>query len=120
MALAMATDVAEAELLLLPRCHENHARHDTPAAHAHPVANRLATTTSVGYSSPTPPVPGVAACRATPAVDRGWTFFIFMLKKTKFQKYMSNREIFKNRCLSTGWLSPTGWATGSKCKKNYI
>ena len=57
MALAMATDVAEAELLLLPRCHENHARHDTPAAHAHPVANRLATTTSVGYSSPTPRFP---------------------------------------------------------------
>ena len=26
--------------------------------------------------------------------------FIFIFKKTKFQKYMSNREIFKNGCLS--------------------
>jgi len=27
-------------------------------------------------------------------------FFIFIFKKTKFQKYMSNSEIFKNGCLS--------------------
>ena len=27
-------------------------------------------------------------------------FFIFIFKKTKFQKYISNREIFKNGCLS--------------------
>ena len=27
-------------------------------------------------------------------------FFIFILKKIKFQKYMSNREIFKNGCVS--------------------
>ena len=26
-------------------------------------------------------------------------FFIFILKKTKFQKYMSNRKIFENGCL---------------------
>ena len=30
-----------------------------------------------------------------------WAFFsIFIFKKTKFQKYMPNREIFKNGCLS--------------------
>ena len=27
-------------------------------------------------------------------------FFIFIFKKTKFQKYMPNRKIFKNGCLS--------------------
>ena len=35
-------------------------------------------------------------------------FFNFYIKKTKFQKYMPNREIFKNVCLSPG----------PKCKKN--
>ena len=40
-------------------------------------------------------------------------FFHFYIKKTKFQKYMPNREIFKNGCLSTIQL-----ATGPKCKKN--
>ena len=30
-----------------------------------------------------------------------WRFFHFYIKKkTKFQKYMPNREIFKNGCLS--------------------
>ena len=42
-------------------------------------------------------------------------FFIFILKKTNFQKYMSNWEIFKNGC-----LSPIQMTTGPKCKKNYI
>ena len=41
-------------------------------------------------------------------------FFIFILKKTKFQKYMSNRKIFKNGC-----LSPIQLATGPKCKNNF-
>ena len=52
---------------------------------------------------------------ARPAHRRGaaGNFFIFILKKTKFQKYMVNREIFKNGC-----LSPIQWATGPKCKKN--
>ena len=27
-------------------------------------------------------------------------FFIFIFKKIKFQKYMPNREIFKNECVS--------------------
>ena len=42
-------------------------------------------------------------------------FFIFIFKKTKFQKYMPNMEIFKNGC-----LSPIKWATGPKCKKIYF
>ena len=39
---------------------------------------------------------------ARPSTNLTWRclFFIFILKKTKFQKYMSNREIFKNGCLS--------------------
>ena len=37
-------------------------------------------------------------------------FFHFYIKKTKFQKYMPNREIFKNGC-----LSPIQLATGPKC-----
>ena len=36
-----------------------------------------------------------ARARAQAADQRG-IFFIFILKKTKFQKYMPNREIFKN------------------------
>jgi len=54
-------------------------------------------------------------------------FFSFLyLKKIKFQKYMPNREIFKNVCLSPPlmgdrvpvahpefFMSPTGWATGT-------
>ena len=46
-------------------------------------------------------------------------FSFLYFKKTKFQKYMLNREIFKNGWLSppTGCLSPIQWATGPKCKK---
>ena len=61
-----------------------------------------------------------------PGVDRGpgpqvrvehlvRRLFYFYIKKTKFQKYMSNREIFKNWC-----LSPIQLTTGPKYKKNYI
>ena len=55
-----------------------------------------------------------SAWAAGPEKRRGtWPFFIFIFKKTKFQKYMSNREIFKNGCLSSIQL-----ATAPKCKKN--
>ena len=40
-------------------------------------------------------------------------FSFLYLIKTKFQKYMPNREIFKNGC-----PSPIQLATGPKCKKN--
>ena len=39
-------------------------------------------------------------------------FFYFYIKKTKFQKYMPNKENFKNECLSLIQLE-----TGPKCKK---
>ena len=43
-----------------------------------------------------------------------WALFSFLyFKKTKFQKYMLNGEIFKNVC-----LSPIQLAIESKCKKN--
>jgi len=38
--MALTSDVAESERLLLPRCHDNHTRHDTPAAHAHGAPSR--------------------------------------------------------------------------------
>ena len=53
---------------------------------------------------------------AQPPRQFGIGLFSFLyLKKIKFQKYMPNREIFKNGC-----LSPIQLATGPKYKKNYI
>ena len=51
-------------------------------------------------------------------------FFIFILKKIKFQKYMAVSKNFKTIPLSpparaTGGLSPPGWATGPKYKKKF-
>ena len=60
------------------------------------------------------------------AVPLGLGFFSFLyLKKLKFQKYMVVSKNFKIIPLSplawaTGGLSSSGWATGPKCKKNYI
>ena len=49
-------------------------------------------------------------------------FFIFIFKKNKIQKYMSNREIFKNRCLSPpngrqGACRPSSWRQDLNVKK---
>ena len=43
-------------------------------------------------------------------------FFIFIFKKTKFQKYISNREILKNGCLSPlmGDRVPVGHPVGDR------
>ena len=50
-------------------------------------------------------------------------FFIFIFKKIKFQKYMPNREIFKNGCLSPGRQGAcrkSSWRQDLNIKKNYI
>ena len=46
-------------------------------------------------------------------------FLFLYLKKIKFQNYMAVSKNFKTIPLSprTGGLSPSGWATGPKCKK---
>ena len=47
-------------------------------------------------------------------------FFIFIFKKTKFQKYMPNRKIFKNGCLSPtrqGACRPSSWRQDLNVKK---
>ena len=58
------------------------------------------------------------------SATRGFFSFLY-LKKSKFQKYMAVSKNFKTIPLSplawaTGGLSPSGWARGPKCKKNYI
>ena len=45
-----------------------------------------------------PQLSAEVTANCAPRVSRA--FFIFIFKKTKFQKYMPNREIFKNGCLS--------------------